>query len=115
MNGDNTQFYEINVLLAARKYPVMVSHNEEQIVIDIAKQLNQQVDEMHARYASRLSKQDILAMLLLTRVKELHDMKSQLIGIHRLNQRLDELEELIDTALPNKSKRATTHDENDDN
>lgn len=80
----------------------MVSQNEEKIVVAIAKQLNQQVDEMQSRYGSRLNKQDLLAMLLLTRSKELQDMKSQFMQLHALDQQLQHLEDILDESLANQ-------------
>jgi cell division protein ZapA len=100
--ADNSNFYEITVLLAGRTYPVMVSQNEEKIVVAIAKQLNQQVDEMQSRYGSRLNKQDLLAMLLLTRSKELQDVKSQFMQLHALDQQLQQLEDILDESLANQ-------------
>jgi cell division protein ZapA (FtsZ GTPase activity inhibitor) len=80
----------------------MVSQNEEKIVVAIAKQLNQQVDEMQSRYGSRLNKQDLLAMLLLTRSKELQDVKSQFMQLHALDQQLQQLEDILDESLANQ-------------
>ena len=98
------KFFEIKVTLAGRQYPVMVNHDEEAIVLDIAKRLNQEIDDMQAKYGARLNKQDILAMLLFTREKQMHDIKNKLYNFDYLHQRLDELDELLDTALYNKSE-----------
>lgn len=99
MKEENAKFYEIKVSLASRQYPVMVNHDEEATVLDIAKRLNQEIDEMQAKYGSRLNKQDILAMLLFTREKQMHDIKSKLYNFDYLHKRLDELDQLLDSAL----------------
>jgi len=70
----STDFYEIQLTLAGRNYPVVVTPQEEPTVRDICQQLNDRVEFFQQKYGSRITKQDILAMLLLTHAKE--DRKS---------------------------------------
>jgi cell division protein ZapA (FtsZ GTPase activity inhibitor) len=91
--------YEINVLIAGRKYPLVVNTKEEESVRELVKLLNQEIDEMHARYASRLSKQDIMAMLLLTYGKNLIEMNQKMADFEKQLARLDDLDNLLDEVL----------------
>ncbi len=93
--------YEINVLIAGRKYPLMVSPQEEDSVRELVRNLNAQIDELHARYASRLSKQDVMAMLLLTYGKELIEMKHKLADFEPYFAQLNDLDQLLDETLSN--------------
>ncbi len=91
--------YEIHVLIAGRKYPLMVSTQEEDSVRELVRNLNSQIDELHARYASRLSKQDIMAMLLLTYGKELMEMQHKLADFEQYLDQLNDLDQLLDGTL----------------
>lgn len=71
----SANFYEIPLTLAGRNYPVMVTPQEEPTIREICQQLNARVDLLQNKYGSRLTKQDILAMLLLTHAKDLHELQ----------------------------------------
>ncbi len=103
---ENKNFYEIAVLVAGRKYPLVVSADEEAAVREIVKELNTQIDETHARYASRLGKQDIMAMLLLTYAKDLADAKARLQTVEAWLERLDDLDKRLDAATKPNSHAA---------
>lgn len=63
----------ISVTLAGRKYPIVTSAEEEATVQQINVQLEKEFADLRTKYVSKLNKQDILAMLLFTYAKKLHD------------------------------------------
>jgi cell division protein ZapA len=88
---DKSTLSEIAVFVAGRKYPLLVEAQEEETIRDLVKTINTEIEELHARYASKLSKQDILAMLLLTYAKKLTDTHAELDTFHQWLARLDEI------------------------
>jgi cell division protein ZapA (FtsZ GTPase activity inhibitor) len=91
------QLHTINVEVAGRSYPVFVSEEEEMTVRDLAANLNLEIEDLHKRYANKLSKADILAMLLLTYAKKHHDATAS-DAQNRLSDKLDELYLMLEEA-----------------
>ena len=87
----------ISVTLAGRKYPIVTSVEEETTVQQINVQLEKEYADMHTRYASKLHKQDILAMLLFTYAKKLHDtqVENDLTGVENKINAIDEMLEKV--------------------
>ena len=56
----------IPVTLAGRNYPVLVQPIEVENVKRVNQQLQDDFSALHARYAYKLNKKNILAMLLIT-------------------------------------------------
>ncbi len=55
----------IEVSIGGRKYPVKVTEEEEILVLDIVKEVNQKLRDFQTRYRTK-DKQDHLSMALLT-------------------------------------------------
>lgn len=89
------EFIEIQVTIADRRYPVFVTPNELPIVRELEQQLINEFIDLQARYANKLGKQDILAMLLFTYARKLYDIhlesdtEDMLKLIGRIGQHLD--------------------------
>jgi len=90
--------YNIQVEIADRNYPLTVNNEEQASVVELAKQLNLEINEMHSRYANKLSKQDVLAMLLLTYAKKLKDLET-VSNAPQLEEKLDALYLLLEEAF----------------
>ena len=87
----------INVDIAGRTYPIFVTENEEEVVMQIAENLNSEIQDMHSRYANKLGKTDIISMLLLTYAKKLHDAYAEETQ-QQLAEKLDEIYFLLEEA-----------------
>lgn len=96
MNEDN--LLTLPVVLAGRTYPVLVTEDEVQSVKSINEQLNKAFLALQNRYANKLNKQDILAMLLLTYAKDLHEeqKKTDLVPI---KSRIESIESILEQAF----------------
>jgi cell division protein ZapA (FtsZ GTPase activity inhibitor) len=91
----NEQLRSIDVEIAGRFYPVFVNDEEEKVVLALAKQINDEVDEMLSRYMNKLNKQDVMSMLLLTYAKKMHDVE-QLSTMDALTEKVDHLFHLLE-------------------
>lgn len=91
----NEQLRSIDVEIAGRVYPVFVDEEEEKTVVALAKQVNREIGEMHGRYINKLGTQDVIAMLLLTYAKKLHDAE-QLSVLDSLTEKVDALYHLFE-------------------
>lgn len=87
----------VDVEIAGRTYPIFVSEEEEKEVLDMVKHLNLEIKEVHSRYANKLSKQDVLAMLLMTYAKKLRDQENAMHN-SQVSQKLDDLYLLLEEA-----------------
>ena len=97
----NDNMLNISVQLAGRQYPLTVTAEEREIVQGLVAKLNTEYDELHHRFASKLGKQDLLSMLLLTYAKKLHDAEQQSYknDIGDIDGRMNKLEKILDLAL----------------
>ena len=91
------KLHKIDVTIAGRKYPIKVTSDEETLVRNIEKQLNQQIHEFQLKYADR-DKMDCILMTLLTvafeNAKKIASSKNTIIV-----EKLDILEQLVDSAI----------------
>lgn len=86
---------KIEVTIAGRKYPIKVTPQEQQIVTDIAKNLNQQISDFQIKYADR-DKLDCVIMALLTLAFDKHQNDTTRLK-DNLSKKLDQIESLLDT------------------
>lgn len=85
----------ISISLAGRSYPVVVREDEESFVQTIVQDLEAEISDMSTRYANKLNKQDILAMLLLTYAKKYHE-EQQKNDLSPIENRVDSIIELLE-------------------
>ena len=90
----------IPVVLAGRTYPVLVAEEEVESIQIVQKTLTQEFLDLQSRYANKLNKQDILAMLLLTYAKNLHDEK-QSKNLAPVEKRVLSIENILAQAFEN--------------
>lgn len=88
----------IPVVIAGRTYPVLVAEEELDSIQQINKKLDKEFADLHQRYANKLSKQDILAMLLLTYAKDLHEEK-QKNDLTPVTKHIESIETILDKAF----------------
>ena len=89
--------HKIDVTIVGRKFPIKVTSEEEAIVRNIEKKLNQQIHEFQLKYADR-DKLDCIIMTLLTIAFD--NAKEQKVTDHDgLAQKLSKIEQLVDAAL----------------
>jgi cell division protein ZapA len=72
----NSELININLIIADRPYPLKVKPEEEEMVKNAAKQINQKVNELKDVYAAK-DKQDFLAMSALTYAVEAAHLKNK--------------------------------------
>ncbi len=89
--------HKIDVTIVGRKFPIKVSSEEEVIVRGIEKKLNHKIHEFQLKYAEK-DKLDCVIMALLTIAFE-NNKKPSNQENGDLDNRLDRLEQLIDSAL----------------
>lgn len=89
--------HKIEVIIAGRKYPIKVTKEEETIVRNIEKHLNQKIHEFQLKYADR-DKLDCVLMTLLTVAFD-NTKSNSSIDSDEIGNKLDKLEQLIDSAL----------------
>lgn len=89
----------INIIVADRTYPMKVKPDEEEIVRNAAKQVNEKVKEFQVQYGTN-DRQDFLAMTALTYAVDLHknEVKAQQ-GNSQLSSKLDQLDKTLDNFL----------------
>ncbi len=91
------QMRSVNIELSGRSYPVLVADDAEyKDLLALSRHLNEEIEEMHRRYASKLNKQDILAMMLLTYSKKFKDLEKNAEIGSALNQKIDALYLLLE-------------------
>lgn len=91
------QLHTINVEVAGRSYPIFVTKDEEETVVQLAEHLNQEIQDLQKRYANKLGKTEILTMLLLTYAKKHHDATASKAE-SRLSHKMDELFLMLEEA-----------------
>jgi cell division protein ZapA len=90
--------HNIDIEIAGRSYPILVEKEEEIEVLKLVQHLNNQIVEMQARYGTKLNKQDIIAILLLTYAKKTQDCEKN-SGSSTVTEKIDELYLMLDAAL----------------
>jgi len=91
------EYKNITITLAGRPYPLKIKDADENSIKQIVKGLNEQINNFQLSYSGK-DKQDCLSMVLLTVSVELHKLKKQ-ATIKEAEEKLDELEEYMDTLL----------------
>jgi cell division protein ZapA len=90
--------YNIDIELAGKSYPVLVEKEEETMLLDLAKQINDEISDMQRRYSNKLNKQDILSMLLLTYAKKFKDLENN-FELNKIDGKIDTLYLMLDNAI----------------
>jgi cell division protein ZapA len=90
--------YNIDIELAGKSYPVLVEKEEETMLLDLAKQINDEISDMQRRYSNKLNKQDILSMLLLTYAKKFKDLENN-FELSKIDGKIDTLYLMLDNAI----------------
>jgi len=90
--------YNIDIELAGKSYPVLVEKEEETMLLDLAKQINDEISDMQRRYGNKLNKQDILSMLLLTYAKKFKDLENN-FELNKIDEKIDTLYLMLDNAI----------------
>ena len=92
----------INVIIADRTYPMKVKPNEEEVVRNAAKRVNEKVKEFQLQYGTN-DKQDFLAMAALMYAVDLFDKEEKTqLGDNKISEKLLQLDQTLDQYL-NKS------------
>lgn len=90
---------KINIIIAGRKYPVLVSVEEESAVKKMEKEVNDKISEIQRGYDG-IDKVDALSMTLLTYAFESIKKSKVSESSHTLSDaNLDEINNILDTAL----------------
>ena len=87
--------HKVEVTIAGRKYPIKVTSEEETVVQEIVKKLNQQIQDFQIKYADR-DKMDCVLMTLLTTAFENHQNDTSRFK-QKLSRKLDHIGELLDS------------------
>jgi cell division protein ZapA (FtsZ GTPase activity inhibitor) len=90
--------YNIDIELAGKSYPVLVEKEEKTMLLDLAKQINDEISDMQRRYSNKLNKQDILSMLLLTYAKKFKDLENN-FELNKIDEKIDTLYLMLDNAI----------------
>jgi hypothetical protein len=85
----------VSVTLAGRTYPILVSETEIASIEKINAKLNEEFLALKTQYANKLNEQDVLAMLLLTYAKNLHEEKN-LNDLNPVEKRIQSIEKILD-------------------
>ena len=93
-----TNDIQITVLIAGRPYPLQIKASDEPVIRQIAKEVNEKVQQMQKTYPNR-DKQDCLALAILGVAAELHEARKQLDQPEDLSIRLEKLHGLIDKLI----------------
>lgn len=96
MTGESTK---INIIIAGRKYPVIVSVEEESAVRKMEKEVNDKISEMQRSYDG-IDKVDAISMTLLTYAFESIKKSKVLESSHTIGDtNLEEINNILDAAL----------------
>jgi cell division protein ZapA len=90
--------YNVDIELAGKSYPVLVEKEEETMLLDLVKQINDEITDMQRRYGSKLNKQDILSMLLLTYAKKFKDLENN-FELNKIDEKINTLYLMLDNAI----------------
>lgn len=86
------------IVLAGRNYPVLVAQDEVETVKLINEQLTKEFSDLQKLYSNSLIPQDILAMLLMTYAKKLHDEK-QNNNFEAVEKKVQSIENILNKTL----------------
>lgn len=91
----NSELININLIIADRPYPLKVKPEEEEMVKNAAKQINQKVNDLKDVYAAK-DKQDFLAMSALTYAVEAAHLKNKSSHFDlQSQQKINDIAELL--------------------
>jgi len=91
---------QLTVTIAGRPYPLKIKANDEPVIRQIVKEVNEKVNKFQLTYANR-EKQDCLAMALLAYAVDLHKASSQTTAAPPdISNQLSRIESLLDEAMP---------------
>lgn len=86
------------VSVAGRSYPVRVPGEKVSVIQSIGREINDKVRTFQNTYKDR-DVQDCLTMALLTYAMELEESEYSPITSDEMNQKLEELNQMLDSAL----------------
>lgn len=86
----------IEVSIAGRPYPVKVTEDEEQIVLDTVEEINQKVSDLQKTYRGK-DKQDYLSMALLTYALDYAKNKSANDTMDAVRQKADSIFAILES------------------
>lgn len=91
---------QLTVTIAGRPYPLKIKANDEPVIRQIVKEVNEKVNKFQLTYANR-EKQDCLAMALLAYAVDLHKATSQpaVSSPPDVSDKLSRIESLLDEAM----------------
>lgn len=91
-----SELIPINVIIANRPYPLKIKAEEEEIIRQAVKQINEKIREWEHLYSAK-DKQDFLTMIALTTMVENVSLKNQLQESEALlAQQLEHIVRLLD-------------------
>lgn len=91
---------QLTVTIAGRPYPLKIKANDEPVIRQIVKEVNEKVNKFQLTYANR-EKQDCLAMALLAYAVDLHKASSQATTASPdLSDKISRIESLLDKVMP---------------
>jgi cell division protein ZapA len=91
-----SELININLIIADRPYPLKVKPEEEELVRNVAKQINEKVKELQSLYSAK-DKQDFLAMSALMASVEAANLKKQTQhSDSAVNQQVDKIYQLLE-------------------
>lgn len=92
---------KVKINIAGRQYPLTINAEEELAVREAGKEINQLIKDFEERYAVT-DKQDAIAMVALQMSSKYNMVKRTGMGSDaKVEEKLDELTELIDNELEN--------------
>lgn len=93
MNDES--IHTVSIVLAGRKYPVLVAEEEVARVQAINERLNEELADLQGRYSNQLSTQDLLSMLLITYANRLEEEQER-NNLQPIQERIASLENLLE-------------------
>jgi cell division protein ZapA len=93
--------HNIDIEIAGKSYPVLVEKEEENALLNLVKDLNEEISDMQRRYGNKLNKQDILSMLLLTYAKKFKDLENN-FEIKKIDEKIDTLYLMLDNSISSR-------------
>lgn len=86
--------HSIKVEIAGRSYPLFVTDKEREAILLLGEKINEEINDLHARYANSLVKQDIMAMLLLTYGKKMQELEES-TSLPSIEDKINQLQNLL--------------------
>ncbi len=92
---------KVKINIAGRQYPLTIDAEEEVAVREAGKEINQMIESFEKKYAVT-DRQDAIAMTALQMASKYNLLKRSGVGSDKeLNEKLDELTQLIEKELEN--------------